>query len=99
MYGVPTDVTWDPLTPMFYYMWGMVISGQFQRTRDERDTIKRWLAHQLFINGEDEDLVLDPRGLITANLTFKAKFYWLLFLHLHRLQRSIGSSLGGQFGD
>lgn len=44
--------------------------------RAERESIKRWLAQHLLIDGEGEEWVLDPRGLIQKDtLTFTAKFF------------------------
>lgn len=42
MYG--TDITQFPLILEFYYKWEMVKSGLFQRTLEQREAGKRWLA-------------------------------------------------------
>ena len=58
------------------------------RDRDLRESTKRWIAQQISIDGEGEDWVMDPRGLIKkANVTFAAKFIWVFVLHrLSQLQ-------------
>ena len=47
-----------------------------------RETTKRWIAWYLSIDGEAADWVLEPKGAIKkANLTFTAKFLWLIVCH------------------
>ena len=47
-----------------------------------RDTTKRWMALHLSVDGESSDWVSEPKGAIKkANLTFIAKFLWLLVRH------------------
>ena len=47
-----------------------------------RETIKRWMALHLSVDGKDADWVSEPKGSIKkANLTFIAKFLWLLVRH------------------
>ena len=47
-----------------------------------RETTKRWMALHLSVDGEGADLVTEPKGAIKmANLTFTAKFLWLLVRH------------------
>ena len=47
-----------------------------------RETTKRWMALHLSVDGEGADLVTEPKGAIKkANLTFIAKFLWLLVRH------------------
>ena len=51
----------------------------FQWRRELRESTKRWIAQLLSIDIEGADWVLDTQGLIKkANLTFVAKFFWLL---------------------
>ena len=47
-----------------------------------RDTTKRWMALHLSVDGEGADWVTEPNGAIMkANLTFTAKFLWLIVRH------------------
>ena len=47
-----------------------------------RETTKRWMALHLSVDGEGADWVTEPKGAIKkANLTFVAKFLWLLVRH------------------
>ena len=47
-----------------------------------RETTKRWMAQHLSVDGEGADWVTEPKGAIRkANLTFVAKFLWLLVRH------------------
>ena len=47
-----------------------------------RETTKRWMALHLSIDREGADLVIEPKGAIKkANLTFTAKFLWLIVHH------------------
>ena len=47
-----------------------------------RETTKRWMALHLSVDGEGADWVTEPKGAIKkANLTFTAKFLWLLVRH------------------
>lgn len=82
MYGTSTNITRFPLTLNFYYRWDMVKSCQFQRIVEQKEVGKRLLAQHLSIDGDETDWVLYPKGMIKkANLTFKAKFFWLLVCH------------------
>lgn len=57
----------------FEYRWNVVKSGHFQWDRDLRVSTKRWIAHQISIDGEGAYWVMDPRGLIKKdNLIFAA---------------------------
>ena len=54
----------------------------FQWRRELRESTKRWIAQQISIDGEGEDWVMDPRGLIKKSiLTFSTKFILLLVHH------------------
>ena len=47
-----------------------------------RVTNKRWMALHLSVDEEGADWVTEPKGAIKkANLTFTAKFLWLLVCH------------------
>ena len=47
-----------------------------------RETTKRWMALHLSVDGEGADWMIEPKGAIKmANLTFTAKFLWLLVCH------------------
>ena len=47
-----------------------------------RETTKRWMDLHLSVDGEGADWVIEPNGDIKmANLTFTAKFLWLLVRH------------------
>ena len=47
-----------------------------------RETTKRWMALHLSVDGEGADWVTKPKGAIKkVNLTFVAKFLWLLVRH------------------
>ena len=47
-----------------------------------RETTKRWMALHLSVDGEGADWVTKTKGAIKkANLTFVAKFLWLLVRH------------------
>ena len=47
-----------------------------------RETTKRRMALHLSVDGEGADWVNEPKGAIKkANLTFTAKFLWLLVRH------------------
>ena len=60
----------------------MVKNGHFQRDRYLRETTKRWIAQQISVDDEGADWVMDSRNLIKkSNLTFAAKFNWLLVHH------------------
>ena len=62
--------------------WQIVKDGQFLREPSLRETTKRWMALHLSVDGEGADWVTEPKGAIKkANLTFTAKFLWLLALH------------------
>ena len=82
LYGKGVDATWTPLTAEFDYCWQIVKDGQFLREPSLRETTKRWMAMHLSVDGEGADWVTDPKGAIKkANLTFTAKFSWLLVRH------------------
>ena len=82
LYGRETNVARVPLTPVFDYWWDMVKGCHFQRSRDLKESTKRWISQRLFIDGEGADWVLDTKGLIkNTNLTFAAMFFWLLVHH------------------
>ena len=60
----------------------MIKEGHFQRDTKVRETTKRWIAQHISVDHEGADWVLEPRGLIKkANLTFAAKFIWILVRH------------------
>ena len=47
-----------------------------------RETTKWWIAQHLSLYGEAHGWVLEPNGIIKmSNLTFTAKFLWLLVQH------------------
>ena len=47
-----------------------------------RETTKRWMGLHLSIDGEGADWVTEPKRAINkANLTFTAKFLWLIVRH------------------
>ena len=53
-----------------------------QSGKELRETTKRWKALHLSIDGEGSDWVTQPKGAIKkANLTFTAKFLWLIVRH------------------
>lgn len=54
MYDTSTDITRAPLSPEFDYMWEMVKSEKFQRTVEQREIGKRWLAQHLSIDSEGQ---------------------------------------------
>ena len=67
---------------MFDYRWQIIKDGQFLRGLSLRETIKRWMALHLSIDGEGADWVTELKGAIKkANLTFTEKFLWLIVHH------------------
>ena len=47
-----------------------------------RETTKRWMDLHLSVDEEGADSVTEPKGAIKkANLTFTAKFLWLIARH------------------
>lgn len=54
-YGLSTISARDPISPDFDYRWDLVRSGKFQRSRDKRESTKKWIAQQLFIDNEGGD--------------------------------------------
>ena len=82
LYGESADATRTPITAEFDYRWQIVKDGQFLREPALRETTKRWMALHLSVDGEGADWVTEPKGAIKkANLTFVAKFLWLLVRH------------------
>ncbi|TMX03847.1 hypothetical protein EJD97_013573 [Solanum chilense] len=75
--GVPTPVADQP------NQWRKLLKeGWFMREPELRETIKRWIAQYLSIDGETADWVWETKGSIKkANLTFTAKFMWLIVRH------------------
>ena len=62
--------------------WQLVKDGQFLREPSLRETTKRWMTLHLSVDGEGADWVTEPKGAIKkANLTFTAKFLWLVVRH------------------
>lgn len=60
----------------------MFKNGHFQRDRDLIKSTRRWIDQQISIDGEGEKWVMDLKGFIKkANLTFAAKFIWLVVRH------------------
>ena len=60
----------------------IVKDGQFLREPSLRETTKRWMALHLLVDGEDTNWVSEPKEAIKkANLTFTAKFLWLIVRH------------------
>ena len=60
----------------------MIKEGHFQHDVGVRETTKRWIAQHIFVDGKGAHWVLETRGVIKkANLTFVAKFIWLLIRH------------------
>ena len=52
------------------------------RETELRETTKRWIARYLSVDGEAADWVFEPKGAIKKdNLTFTAKFLWLIVRH------------------
>ena len=45
LYNRSTDAMGVSLTPEFDYRWELVKSGQFQQSRDQSESTKRWIAH------------------------------------------------------
>ena len=47
-----------------------------------RDTTKRWKALHFSVDGEGTDWIIEPkRAIKKSNLTFTAKFLWLIICH------------------
>ncbi|TMW86760.1 hypothetical protein EJD97_020915, partial [Solanum chilense] len=60
----------------------IVKDGQFLREQLLRKTTKKWMALHLSVDGEGADWVTESKGAIKkANLTFTAKFLWLIVRH------------------
>ena len=79
LYGEDVDATGTFFTAEFNYRWKLVKDGWFLHELELRETTKRWLAQYLSIDGEAVEWVLEPKGAIKkANLTFTAKFLWLI---------------------
>ena len=82
LYGEDVDANRTPLTVECDYRWQIVKDGQILRETSLRETIKRWMALHLSIDGEGADWVTEPKGVIKkANLTFTTKFLWLIVRH------------------
>ena len=82
LYGKNVDANRTPLTAEFDYRWQLVKDGQFLREPVLRETTKRLMALHLSVDGEGADWVTEPKGTIKkANLTFTAKFLWLIVRH------------------
>lgn len=80
--GINKDSTREPFTPEFYYRWTLIKESHFKRDAGVRESIKRWIAQHILMDGEGANWVLEPRGTIKkANLTFVAIFIWLLVHH------------------
>ena len=76
------DANLTPLTADFDYQWQIVKDGQFLREPSLRETTKRWMDLHLSVDGEGADWVTEPKGATKkANLTFTAKFLWLIVRH------------------
>ena len=79
LYGEGVDATRTPLTAEFDYRWQIVKDGQFLYEPSLRKTTKRWMALHLSVDGEGAGRMTEPKGDIKkANLTFTAKFLWLI---------------------
>ena len=82
LYGESADTTRTPVTAEFDCRWQVVKDGQFLREPALRETSKRWMDLHLSVDGEGADWVTEPKGAIKKeNLTFTAKFFWLLVRH------------------
>ena len=82
LHGEGVDATRTPLTGEFDYRWQLVKDGQFLCEPSLRETTKRWMALHLSVDGECANWVIEPKGpLKKANLTFTAKFLWLIVRH------------------
>ena len=82
LYSESADATRTPVTAEFDYRWQIVKDGQFLREPALRETTKRWMDLHLSVDGEGADWVTETKGAIKkANLTFTAKFLWLLVYH------------------
>ena len=82
LYGENVDANRTPLTSEFDYRWQIVKNGQFLCEPSLRETTKRWMALHLSIDGEGAYWVMEPKGAISkSNLTFMAKFVWLIVCH------------------
>ena len=82
LYGEGVDATRTPLTAEFDYRWQIVKDGQFLCEPSLRETTKRWMDLHLSVDGEGAKCVTEPKGAIKkANLTFTAKFLWLIVRH------------------
>ena len=82
LYDEDVDATRTHLTVEFDYRWKIVTDGQFLREPSLRETTKRWMDLHLSIDGEGADWVMKLKGAIRkANLSFTAKFLWLIVRH------------------
>ncbi|TMW81878.1 hypothetical protein EJD97_007496 [Solanum chilense] len=82
LFGEGVDATRTPLTAEFDYQWQIVKDGQFMREPSLRETTKKWISLHLSVDGEGANWVTKPKGAIKkANLTFTAKFLWLIVSH------------------
>ena len=82
LYSEDVDANRTPLTAEFVYRWKIVKDGQFLCETSMRETTKRWMALHLSVDGEGADWVTESKGAIKkANLTFTAKFLWLIVRH------------------
>ena len=82
IYGEDVYENQTPLTAEFDYRWQIVKDGQFLHEPSLRESTKWWMALHLSVDGEGADWVTEPKGFIKkANLTFTAKFLWLIVLH------------------
>ena len=81
LYGESANTTQTPITGEFDYRWQIVKDGQFLREPALRETTKRWMTLHLSVDGEGADWVTEPGAIKKSNLTFIAKFLWLLVHH------------------
>uniref|UniRef100_M1DA61 Integrase core domain containing protein n=1 Tax=Solanum tuberosum TaxID=4113 RepID=M1DA61_SOLTU len=58
---------------------GIIQSREFQRNADHRESLLRWLARHIVVDGERVEWVqTSSLGIKKAMLSFVAKFFWLL---------------------
>ncbi|TMW96937.1 hypothetical protein EJD97_006518 [Solanum chilense] len=82
LYIEDVDANRIPLIAEFHYRWEIVNDFQFSREPSLSETTKRWMALHFSIDAEGADWVTVPKGAIKkANLTFTAKFLWLIIRH------------------
>ena len=81
LYGESADATWTPITAEFDYRWQKVKDGKFLHEPALRETTRRWMALHLSVDEEGADWVTEPGAIKKSNLTFIAKFLWLLVHH------------------